>query len=224
MPQATLERTARKPKAPARPSTPQRRANTRMVMARGVARRMASGMRTSLRLSWRTGKMVGRAQGTAALAPRVARGWWTGLITRARLAGTRAQMRTVLAWAPMAFAGTRLVARMQQRRPRLRVTNRAAFMAGRSIGRAQGAAGAVRLTPRAVRTARRVGVVRWPFGRRASQGVLQGTGWRLRRTWRWMRSFTLGFALGTIWAYLFAPRTGPGYQALRQSGQETRSA
>lgn len=253
MPQVTLDQVTQRPrmrtgraegakstKAPkpttaaARPGLGRRRAGPGGAMARGFARRIATAMRTSMGLSWRAGKLVGRAQGTAALAPRVARGWWTGVATRMRLAGAQAQTRTLVRWIPFAFAGMRILARIQQGPQRVttpmrrvvgaRMPSRFAFLTGRSIGRVQGAVGTARLAPRAVKAARRAGFGWRPYGRPAPRGAMRATAWRLRRSWRWTRSFTLGFALGTIWAYLFAPRIGAGYQALRQGDQQTRSA
>jgi hypothetical protein len=135
---------------------------------------------------------------------------------------------------PFAFASVRILTRIQHGPQRMstpmrrvvgaRMPSRFAFQTGRSIGRVQGAVGTARLAPRAMKAARSAGFGWRPYGRPASQGAMRATGWRLRRAWRWIRSFTLGFALGTLWAYLFAPRIGHGYQALRQGDQRTRSA
>lgn len=68
------------------------------------------------------------------------------------------------------------------------------------------------------KAARRTTVARrgWALTRGSTAtGPLKGTQRRLVRSWRWVRLFTLGFALGAIWAYLFAPR--------RQTGQEQQS-
>jgi hypothetical protein len=71
------------------------------------------------------------------------------------------------------------------------------------------------------RTTRRGG---WRSGRTVSQGPLQTTGRQMRQGWRWARTFTVGFAIGAIWAYLFTPRQGPGNQALREGARPTQTA
>jgi len=77
---------------------------------------------------------------------------------------------------------------------------------------------ATKATVATARTARRGG---WRSSRTVSQGPLQTTGRQMRRGWRWARTFTVGFAIGAIWAYLFTPRQGPGNQALREGARPT---
>jgi hypothetical protein len=211
MPQATLDRVTQRPRMRAGRAKTTATTKVRSLMGSlaGLARR-------------RTGAGSARTTG-------VPRGWWAGATTRAWT-----QTRTLVRWVPLALAGMRIVTRLRQRpRRALRTRGRAAtnrlpgrfaFVAGRSIGRVEGAVGTARLAPQAVKVARKAGFGWRPFGRPAPQGVVQSTTWRLRRGWRRARSFTLGFALGTIWAYLFAPRLGVGYQAVRQSDQQKRPA
>jgi hypothetical protein len=62
----------------------------------------------------------------------------------------------------------------------------------------------------------------WWLSRRAQvQQPLRATQRRMRRVWRRLRAFTIGFATGAIWAYLFAPRQGPGSQRQQEGTQRT---
>jgi hypothetical protein len=65
-----------------------------------------------------------------------------------------------------------------------------------------------------MRTAKTAGRGWWLF--RRTQAQLQ-----LQRGWKWARAFTIGFAIGGIWAYLFAPRQGPAFQRLQEGVQRS---
>jgi hypothetical protein len=217
---------------------------TRMMAG---AKGMATGTRTLrgappvVRLAWRSGKATGRAQGMAALAPAAMRGWWASM-TR-RLPGRRAKPRArAIIWlTPVALGGARLATRAWLRlqrnaslmsQSRQMWTRRSSFLAGRTVGRAQGAKMATRgtarvSTPRPATKARTTMATAKGAGKTlalTARTARATGGMRLRRGWRWMRFFTMGFSTGALWAYLFAPRQGPGYERMQQATQRAQSA
>lgn len=180
------------------------------------------------------------------MVPFAARGWWAGITgqTQGRLATTRARM--MMRWAPVAFAGTRLATRMWSRMPLRQTTTTTArpawmgrkMMLGERVNAAAPGMQAIRrVTARTgalatktaasakaakttakttAATAATTGRRAWLMNRAQQRTPAKSTGRGLRRRVRWVRLFTVGFAVGAIWAYLFAPRRGPGAALTQQ--------
>jgi hypothetical protein len=168
-------------------------------------------MPVSSRFAWRAGRLAGRIQGASAMAPFAARGWRLALTSRLQLQATRAQ--ALVRWLPAIAVGARLAT------PRAaedtKQVKQAAKMRAREAARAQ--ATTKQATAQAARIDRTKGKTAQPSKPPRVKG---GT----RRPWSLTRSFVIGFSIGAVWAYLFAQRVGPGYQALQQNLRATRAA
>jgi hypothetical protein len=200
--------------------------------ATGRVQGMAAMAPAAMRGRWAemTRRMPGR--GTPSRARMVVR--WVPVV----LGGTRLAAQ---AWLRMRRNPNRLNGRQRA------WTSRVPFLAGGAVAAPQGAKAMTRATtvgkarPRAnvpatqqtVKDAGRTATRRalrarggW-MGYRRAQGqprAMKARNRRLRNGWRWMRSFTIGFSTGAIWAYLFAPRQGPAYERMQQASQQSRTA
>ncbi len=105
----------------------------------------------------------------------------------------------------------------------------AVALASKSTAQAASAAKASSAAKSAIQTnvaqrARTVTRAQRPARSVARLNLIQTTGKQLRAGSRFTRLFIMGFAVGMFWAYLFAPRPGLGFQAVRESSQRARSA
>lgn len=215
---------------------------------------LARGAPGTIRVAWRLGKRVGWAQGAAAVAPYAARGWWSGLTGRMEARVSRWRAGSIARWVPLSVTGVQLglrgwslLRRATPSRARARsqsvrssalrnVALPGAFRAGALRGQAGGLAARASAQASAqaerARAARATTRARWAVWRTGQMAAIQTAGQaagqtatrKLRAGLRFTRLFITGFAVGMFWAYLFAPRTGPGYQAVREGGQRARSA
>jgi hypothetical protein len=187
----------------------------------------------TLKSVWQAGEIYGRLEGIAATVPNMTRLWLDRSLAQVRgqaaTRGAKAAVRT----SPVEIARLRalaLIGRSSQPAPatrwRIPLTDQMSVLAQRAataralnesiaslnrlntrvlVASAQ-ANKNVRLAVNAVRLPRFTWPS-WTLARRTTDtGRLQGTQRQLLRSWSWVRLFALGFALGAIWAYLFAPR------------------
>jgi hypothetical protein len=206
------------------------------------------------RMPWPTGEIAGRLEGIAATIPNMTRLWLGRSMAqvrgRAATGGAKAAARRM----PVGIAGWRLIGRPRDRgmspanvgRARNTVGDQLRDFTKRVAGAAAVTGGIAALNKRLSRASAqastsmrqrakaaprvRVAPRGWMLRRRTrATGPWQGTQRQLRRSWRWVRLFTIGFALGAIWAYLFAPRrpSAEEQQAATQQGgtaEQQRSA
>jgi hypothetical protein len=216
------------------PARPARRApgNGLMRVASGtrglaVGTQLLRRVPPSTRFAWRAGKATGRVQGAATLAPYAARGWWYGTTGRLQARTAVAWARAVTWWAPITLAATQLAARLWSRAPRgaRAVAQVSAKATGtRAAVDTRAAQKAAKATTKAMAQRTRAAGRGVRISRPQPRAALASTQRSMRRGWRWVRFFTIGIAVGAIWAYLFAPRRGPGFDLMQQAGQGSRSA
>jgi hypothetical protein len=173
-------------------------------------------------------RMMARTKRTARTGP--ARGWWVNMTRRLPGRRTTRRARRIALWTPVAFGAARAWMLMRRNAGRLRErrqmwTSRVAFRAGRAVGATTGARGMARVSEsRAARKAQATMKRARGAGRTFALTVRTRGRTRLRRGWRRIRFFTIGFSIGAIWAYLFAPRQGPAYERMQQASQRSRTA
>jgi hypothetical protein len=173
-------------------------------------------MPVSSRFAWRAGRLTGRIQGASAVAPFAARGWRLALTSRLQLQATRAQ--ALVRWLPAVVAGARLATPSAAKDTKQ--VEKAARMRAREAARVAQRAQAT-AAKQATAQAARIDRTRGKMARPSKPPRVKGG---TRRPWSLTRSFVIGFSIGAVWAYLFAQRVGPGYQALQQNLRATRAA
>ena len=195
----------------------------------------------AMKTAWKAGEFTGRMEGIASAIPNMTRLWMDRSIAQAR--GKASSGGVMAAWrgTPKGTAGMRLISRTGQRvtdrmgAARDMMSDQASSWLKRTAGMAAVTGGVAALRSRfrsntvaMAQPLRRAGKIRRPrstFARRApSAGKLQGTQRTLRSSWRWVRYFTMGFALGAIWAYLFAPRHHGDEQHKDQTTTQTSAS
>jgi hypothetical protein len=172
----------------------------------------------STRFAWRAGQATGRLQGASALAPLAARGWRLALTHRMRAMTARTQLRAQARWLPLSLAGTQLVGRT---RLRLRQVGQLPLVTrGATSNGARAATKApARPTPPKPQAAPKPSITP------KQQAAVRARSARARqRLWRAAWMFAIGLAIGGGWAYLYAQRRGPGYDAWRQRASDTPQA
>jgi hypothetical protein len=157
------------------------------------------------RFAWRAGQVTGRIQGASAVAPLAARGWRLALTQRAQILTTRARLGAQARWQPLATAGTQIAARTQAQR--LWLTSLPLVARGAA---ANGTRAATK-PPARQPSAKEIAATRAKVARARQRAT--------RIVWM----FAIGAAIGGAWAYFFAQRRGPGYEALQQRAAEAQS-
>jgi hypothetical protein len=219
----------------------QPRATTRLGIRAGTG--AAKAVPAAVKTAWQAGEFTGRVEGLAGVIPNMTQLWLdrTGAKVRAQTASGSA--KALARGVPTGVAGLRLIGRARNQakkqgrggRERNDLRDQVASLAKRAVGAAAITGGIaslrnrfsgaghdtgknVRKAAKGVRTVPRG----WTLARRATGGgPLQNTQRRLRRSWRWVRYFTIGIAVGAIWAYLFAPRRQWGQQQAATTSAST---
>jgi hypothetical protein len=161
------------------------------------------------RFAWRAGQVTGRIQGASAVAPLAARGWRLALTQRAEILTTRARLGAQARWQPVATAGTQIAGRMRPRTQPQQLWPVALPLLARNA-----ASNGTRVAAKPP--------VRQPSAKEVAARRAR-TAQARQRAWRVAWMFAIGAAIGGAWAYFFAQRRGPGYEALRQRATETQS-
>ncbi|HEV2237007.1 MAG TPA: hypothetical protein VGR57_10145 [Ktedonobacterales bacterium] len=166
------------------------------------------------RFAWRAGQAAGRIQGASAVAPLAARGWRLALTHRLQAIAARTRLRAQARWLPLALAGAQMMGRTRQRLRQVRQVPLMPPLVTRGTS-ASGTRAAIKgparpPTPRP-QAAPRPGITP------KQQAAARARAARARqRLWRAAWMFAIGLAIGGGWAYLYAQRRGPGYDAWRR--------
>jgi hypothetical protein len=187
-------------------------------------RRTTKAAPTAAKTAWTAGEIAGRMEGIAATIPNMTRTWLSRSGVQMKSTATNGGAKAAVRGMPASIAEGRMMPRGSQHATNQFATMRTtpsaqkSALLKRTAGMAAVTGGIAALRSRFSRTnmpaakpmrqtTMAVPRGRWMIARRATtRSPLQGTQSTLRRSWRWVRYFTMGFALGAIWAYLFAPR------------------